>query len=42
MKGYIIYNTEDLTKNKRFIKFITETLNEYNIDVELVIIDRVN
>ena len=41
MKGYIIYNTEDLTKNKRFIKFITETLNEYNIDVELVIIDRV-
>ena len=41
MKGYIIYNTEDLTKNKRFIKFITGTLNEYNIDVELVIIDRV-
>ena len=41
MRGYIIYNTEDLTKNKRFIKFITETLNEYNIDVELVIIDRV-
>ena len=35
MKGYIIYNTEDLTKNKRFIKFITETLNEYNIDVEI-------
>lgn len=40
MKGYIIYNTEDLAKNQRFIKFITETLNEYNIDVELVITDR--
>ena len=40
MKGYIIYNTEDLAKNQRFIKFITETLNEYNIDVELVITER--
>ena len=38
MISWIIYNEEDVEKNRRFIKFVTEKLSNYNIATKLIIL----